>query len=144
MVRYEDEVLFSPKMGDFDMALGQEILSAFAGAADYLSFKLDEHIVSSTTIKTGVSDKELQLLALYQEVRSIRENEGSKERLSTLFEEVSIHHSNDWLLSLEIYELVYENNSAFAKAVLEHLTSLKEKRSEVAHLIENGIELLNN
>ena len=61
-VMYKDEVLFSPDMGDFDMALGQEILSAFAGAADYVSFKLEEHVVSSTTLKSTYSDAEKKLL----------------------------------------------------------------------------------
>ncbi|WP_299762951.1 aromatic amino acid hydroxylase [uncultured Dokdonia sp.] len=152
-VCYKDEILFSPDMGDFDMALGQEILSAFAGAADYLSFKLEEHVISTTTIKSDISEQEEQLLALYQEVRNSRESGSiSKERLSHIFKDVSTHHPTDWLLSLEIYELVYEDNSAtstalstgFAKAVLEHLITLKETRPEIAHLIENGIELIKN
>jgi phenylalanine-4-hydroxylase len=160
-VTYKDEVLFSPDMGDFDMAVGQEILSAFAGAADYLSFKLEEHVVSSTTIKHTLSETEEKLLAQYQEVRDMRESKNiSLERLSAIFEVVRSNHSNDWLLSLEIYELVGTDDSAtssdtlyatstmlstgFAKAVLEHLTTLKETRPEVSHLIKNGLELLEN
>lgn len=142
-VRYKDEVLFSPDMGDFDMALGQEILSAFAGAADYLSFKLEEHIISTTTIKSGCSQEEQSLLTLYKEVRDIREEKTvSKEQLTTIFDKVSTHYSNDWLLPLEIYELVYDNNSRLTKRVLEHLTTLTKRRPEIAHLIENGIQLL--
>lgn len=160
-VTYKEEVLFSPDMGDFDMALGQEILSAFAGAADYLSFKLKEHVVSSTTIKHTLSDIEKNLLTLYKEIRDMRErNEISAENLAVIFENVKTHYPNDWLLSLEIYELVYSADSStsshtpnitsttlgtsFAKAVLDHLITLKEKRPEIAHLIENGINLLKN
>lgn len=144
-VKYNGEVLFSPDMGDFDMALGQEILSAFAGAADYLSFKLEEHVISTTTIKQEVSDTERNLLERYREVRDMRESkEVSTQRLSEIFEDLCTTHPSDWLLSLEIYELVYEDDSAFAKAVLKHLNTIQTSRSEIAHLIENGIELLNN
>lgn len=144
-VKYKDEVLFSPDMGDFDMALGQEILSAFAGAADYLSFKLEEHIISTTTIKQEISNTERNLLERYREVRDMRESKkASTQQLSAIFEELCKDHSNDWLLSLEIYELVYEDDSAFAKAVLKHLNVLQETRPEIAHLIKNGIELLKN
>lgn len=142
-VMYKDEVLFSPDMGDFDMALGQEILSAFAGAADYLSFKLEEHVVSSTTLKSTYSDAEKKLLKYYQEVRDMRESKtASLDRLTIIFEELQNNHTDDWLLPLEMYELVVKNNSAFAKAVLDHLTALKETRPKVAHLIENGLALL--
>ena len=154
-VTYKGEVLFSPDMGDFDMALGQEILSAFAGAADYHSFKLEEHIVSSTTIKHTLSETEKNLLAHYKEVRDMRESKHiSLERLSAIFQDIRKNHPNDWLLSLEIYELVCTDddlhatsatlNTGFAKAVLAHLTTLKETRPEVAHLIKGGIELLKN
>ncbi|MFC4633917.1 aromatic amino acid hydroxylase [Dokdonia ponticola] len=152
-VAYKNEILFSPDMGDFDMALGQEILSAFAGAADYLSFKLEEHVVSSTTIRPTLSDDEKKLLEYYQQVRDMREQKAvSLPLLSVIFENLQRSYPNDWLLSLEIYELMIEGDSAtsttlgigFAKAVLDHLTALKETRPEVAHLIENGIMLLKN
>ena len=142
-VRYKDEILFSPEMGDFDMALGQDILSAFAGAADYLSFTLEEHAISTTTIKPEISQEEKNLLALYKEVRYIREKETvSTEKLSSIFNKVSDDYSNDWLLSLEIYELIYKDNSKLTKQVLEHLTMLTKARPKIAHLIENGIDLL--
>ncbi len=144
-VRYKNEILFSPKMGAFDMAIGQEILSAFAGAADYLSFKLEEHISTTTTIKPEITQEEKNLLSLYKEVRQIREgNIVSKERLLEIFKKASTQHPNDWLLPLEIYELVYKDDSKLATSVLTHLTTLIKTRPEIAHLIENGIQLLTN
>ena len=142
-VRYKDEVLFSPDMGDFDMAIGQEILSAFAGSADYLSFKLEKHVTSTTTIKLESSQETKNLQNLYNTVRDIREGQiTSKEQLSIIFDNVLNHYPNDWLLPLEIYELVYNDNSELTKLVLEHLTALIKASPEIAHLIKNGIELL--
>jgi phenylalanine-4-hydroxylase len=106
---------------------------------------LEEHITSTATIKPDTSEKEQHLRALYQEVRDIRENKtASLDRLLIIFEEIQTQYPHDWLLSLEMYELVFETGNAFAKALLNHLNSLKTSRPEVAHLIENGIGLLDN
>ena len=45
LVTFEDQVLFKPSWGIFDMAVGKEITSAYSGAADNSSFK---NFLSST------------------------------------------------------------------------------------------------
>ncbi|NND63520.1 MAG: aromatic amino acid hydroxylase [Flavobacteriaceae bacterium] len=141
-VRYRDEVLFSPEDGDFDMAVGQEIVSAFAGAADYLSFDVRHHVSETETIHAKVSVEEKQLNELYAEVRNIRGGMESDTPLAEIFELVKRDHPNDWLLSLEIYELVADENSQFSMSVREYLTELKQRRPELGHLINNGLELI--
>lgn len=162
-VKYKNEVLFSPEMGDFDMAVGKEIVSAFAGAADYHSFDLVTHTATSETIRPQLSEKEKELNSLYKEVREIREihpspnpslqREGSnsalpsaslpkREEIRLIFEKLKGNHPTDWLLPLEIYELVVQFDSDFSEQVLKHLLNLKQQRPKVAHLIEGGLELL--
>jgi len=142
-VKYKDEILFSPEMGDFDMAVGKEIVSAFAGAADYHSFDLANHVSSNETIRPQFSEKEKELNSLYKEIREIRNSkEIDSEKLESTFKILKEKHSNDWLLPLEIYELVSENNSNFSENVLKHLLNLKKQRPKAAHLIEGGLELL--
>lgn len=144
-VKYKDEVLFLPEMGDFDMAVGKEIVSAFAGAADYNSFELELHVPTSETIRATLSEKEEALNLLYKEVREIRDSRKiDAKKLQQLFKILSENHPADWLLSLEIYELVSETNTEFSKDVLEYLQQLKEKFPKVAHLIEVGLSLLNS
>lgn len=162
-VKYKDEVLFSPEMGDFDMAVGKEIVSAFAGAADYYSFDLVNHVSLSETIRVQLSDKEIELNSLYKMVREIREihpspnpslqREGSsphlpaassleEKKIEQIFEKLKQNHSTDWLLPLEIYELVSKTNSDFSEEVLKYLLNLKQQRPKLAHLIEGGLELI--
>lgn len=162
-VKYKNEVLFSPEMGDFDMAVGKEIVSAFAGAADYHSFDLVTHTATSETIRPQLSEKEKELNSLYKEVREIREihpspnpslqREGSnsalpsaslpkREEIRLIFEKLKGNHPTDWLLPLEIYELVVQFDSDFSEQVLKHLLNLKQQRPKVAHLIEGGLALL--
>ena len=142
-VKYKNEVLFSPEMGDFDMAVGKEIVSAFAGAADYNSFDLVTHTATSETIRPQLSEKEIELNSLYKEVRAIRNSkEGDTTKLQQIFKILEENHRADWLLPLEIYELVAQFDSDFSEQVLKHLLNLKQQRPKVAHLIEGGLELL--
>lgn len=137
-VTYKNEVLFSPEMGDFDMAVGKEIVSAFTGAADYNSFPITFKPSETKTIQNVVSGKDKELNELYNSVRSIRENNASIEPLFQIFETLTKDYTSDWLLSLEIFELTKDEH------VLLHLKNLKSLRPEIAHLIDNGINLINN
>ncbi|MEM7086301.1 MAG: aromatic amino acid hydroxylase [Bacteroidota bacterium] len=138
-VTYENEVLFSPEMGDFDMAVGKEIVSAFAGAADYLSFDLVNHKSSTETVRPDLSPSELELNELYAKVRTIRNSKNIESHLETLqdiFEALRNRHNNDWLLPLELYELHASPD------LLAHLKKLQQDRPKIAHLIASGLSLL--
>lgn len=138
-VTYEDEVLFSPEMGDFDMAVGKEIVSAFAGAADYLSFDLATHKSSTETVRPILTQAEIRLNELYAQVRAIRNSKSltsKEEELYQIFKTLEEHYSKDWLLPLEVYELHP------SPAILKHLEHLQQDRPEVAHLITSGLSLL--
>lgn len=142
-VKYKDEVLFSPEDGDFDFAVGKDIVSAFAGMADYRSFNVNTHNPSTTTtIKTERSAKQKELIELYEAIRNYRNGETTKFSPNAVFDILKKHHNEDWLLPLEIYELEVGKESKLSKEVLEYLTDLEKRRPEVSHLIEGGLELL--
>jgi len=142
-VKYKDEVLFSPDDGDFDFAVGKDIVSAFAGMADYRSFNVNTHNPSTTTtIKTERSAKQQELIELYEAIRNYRNGETTKFSPDAVFDILKKHYNEDWLLPLEIYELEAERNTTLSKEVFRYLNELKERRPEVSHLIEGGLELL--
>ncbi|MBW2938855.1 aromatic amino acid hydroxylase [Aureisphaera sp. CAU 1614] len=143
-VKYKNEVLFSPEMGDFDMAVGEDIVSAFTGPADYHSFDLVTHKASETeTIRIQISEEEKVLNKLYSQVRHFRESESQNEALlSGIFEILKNKYREDWLLSLEIYELISRKNSEFSEKVLQHLNDLQARKPKITHLIQTGLQLL--
>ena len=142
-VKYKNELLFSPEMGDFDMAVGKEVVSAFAGAADYNSFNLVTHTTSTETIRPQLSTSEMELNSLYGEVREIRNSsEKDATKLDEIFKILQQNHPTDWLLPLEIYEITIPTNSKLAEEILQHLLHLKQQKPKVAHLIEGGLELI--
>jgi len=141
-VTYNDEVLFKPEWGNYDLAVGKKIISAFSGPADPLSFDLITHKPSSTTIKSEKTPERLELESLYQSVRNIREGRNTKFSLQAAFDLLKKYHQKDWLLPVEIYELVIDRDPKFAAEIKNYLEQIKKQRPEIAHLIDNGIELI--
>jgi len=140
-VTYNEEILFQPEWGQYDMAVGKEVISAFAGPADHQSFDLITHTPSSTTIKSKKTSEREELESLYESVRNFRNAENAKFSLSAAFDIAKKHHPKDWLLSVEIYELAIANDPKLAEEVKTRLQEIKKSRPEVAHLIEDGIEM---
>ncbi|QHI36812.1 Phenylalanine-4-hydroxylase [Kordia antarctica] len=140
-VTYKNEVLFKPAYGTFDLALGKEIVSAYAGAADYRSFDMAHFKSETLTVKIPTSKAAKDLEALYAKVRDFRTKKDTTVSLETIFEEVSKAHSNDWLLLVELYELATEDIS-FQTKVLNRLEEIQTERPEVSQLIADGIELV--
>ena len=142
-VTHNDQVLFQPEWGIYDMAVGRKVISAFSGPADVNSFDMINHVPSSQTIKQKKSVEREELEKLYASIRNIRENKPSKITLIEAFAAVSDGHPNDWLLSVEIAELAQkEGNSDLVNKVLNHLKTVKSNRPKIAHLITNGLELI--
>ena len=142
-VTHNDTVLFQPEWGIYDMAVGKKVISAFSGPADVNSFDMINHVPSSQTIKQKKSVEREELEKLYLSVRNIREGKQASTTLKEAFASVSAGHPNDWLLSVEIAELAKkEGNSDLVDKVLNHLEKVKTNRPEVAHLVDNGLELI--
>ncbi|HEX8562525.1 MAG TPA: aromatic amino acid hydroxylase [Flavobacterium sp.] len=142
-VKHGEETLFRPEWGTYDMAVGKKIVSAFSGPADVNSFDLITHVPSSTTIKAKKSAERNELEDLYRAVRSLREGNKDAGSLREIFTKAKLNHPKDWLLSVEIAELVKEqNDQQLMEEVLAHLEQLKQQRPQIAHLISNGLELI--
>lgn len=144
-VTHGETILFQPEWGNYDMAIGKKVVSAFSGPADVNSFDLINNVPKTTTIKAKHSVERDDLEVLYQTVRMIRENKDSKAELKSVFEKLQKNHANDWLLSVEIAELLKDSNEEqLLQEVLVYLDQLKVKRPEVAHLIAGGLDLIFN
>ena len=141
-VIYNDEILFKPEWGVYDMVIGKEIISAFAGPADVQSFH-DLHQVSTVkTHKIKYSEVELNLHKQYQEVRNMRENKKVDfELLSVIVEDLKSNYIKDWLLPLEIYELIFNVNSPLKIIIYDYLILLKSD-IKYTKLISDGMHLV--
>ena len=142
-VTHGETVLFQPEWGIYDMAVGKKVISAFSGPADVNSFDLISHLPSSKTIKAKHSAERDDLEILYQTVRNIRETKDTETSLTPLFEKLKTNHPQDWLLAVEILELLNgRTEPQLLQEIMVYLDQLKNKRPEVAHLIAGGLDLI--
>ena len=140
-----DRILFKPEWGNYDMAVGKKIVSAFSGPADVNSFDLITHTTSTNTIKGKTSPERKELESLYKAIRDYREGKYTMFSPEAVFDILQISHTKDWLLSVELYELAMERqNKKFAEDILTYLQKLRLKRPDISHLIDDGIDLVND
>ncbi len=140
-VTYKGEVLFKPEYGVFDMAIGNKIVSAFAGAADSNSFPNLYSASKTKTIKAKKTEKEIELETLYQRIRIYRTTSKYTDKdLSEVFNTLVKNHKNDWLLALELLELT--KTTGLISEIKSHLNLISKNRPELSHLINSGIELV--
>jgi len=138
-----ERVLFKPEWGNYDMAVGKKIVSAFTGPADNASFDRITHEVSSTTVKSKPSALRNELEELYHSVRDYREGNTVKFSPEAVFELLLKAHPKDWLLAVELYEIASErDNQKFAQEVHYYLEKKMEEHPELSELITDGIELI--
>ncbi len=143
-VTYQDTVLFDPSWGIYDMAVGKEVVSVYAGPASVLSFTEVNKVSETKTRKIKYSDSEKELHKLYQKVRDFRgKSIISENNISAIFNELTIKFPKDWLLLLELYELSVKHNFSVQKKLLINLEELKCNKSYKT-LIEKGIVLCKN
>ncbi|MCE2613081.1 aromatic amino acid hydroxylase [Flavobacteriaceae bacterium D16] len=142
-VTHGKEIIFEPSSGLYNMAVGEKVVSAFNGPADLSSFDLITHKITSTTIKVEKSPERSKLEQLYGQIRDFREGTNTTISRNKVFKEVRENYPDDWLLSIELYELAKKNqDEAFALEIAAHLESVKQRNPKLGHLIDDGLSLV--
>ena len=136
-VTYQDEILFEPHWGIYDMAVGQKIISAYAGPADFNSFPDNLNDKFENTQKIVYNNFEKRIHSLYQTIRDLRISKRIDEKkIAEIFNEIIQHSIKDWLLVLELYEIT--TNPTMKSQTLHYLKNLKTT-PELSKLIDEGI-----
>ncbi len=139
-----DRVLFDPAWGTYDMAVGEKIVSVFNGAADKDAYNEVALVPKERTIKHPSDAKRKKLESLYQQVRDIRTRKTGYERLGEIWETQQAEHPDDWLLSMEIFEILDETEEqpTLKEKVRKFLDRKKARDKELATLIGWGFRLV--
>jgi len=142
--RLGDRVLFDPGWGEFDMAVGEQIRSVFNGAADKDAFLEVALVPKERTIKVPSDATRKKLESLYQQVRDIRERKKGYERLGEIWETQQAEHPKDWLLSMEIFELLddTEQQPQVKERIAQYLKAVALQNKDKATLVDWGFRLV--
>jgi len=142
-ITYKDEYLFLPEDGIYDMIVGKDIVSAFAGAADSNSFPNLYAESTTLTIKPTKNKAVIKLEKYYGLVRNYRkEKKIDTELLKKLFKEVTTLFPKEWLLFIEIIEL--SNDVKLNQLIKNYFDKLISIHPELDSLISDGIKLIKN
>jgi phenylalanine-4-hydroxylase len=142
--RLGDRVLFDPSWGTYDMAVGERITSVFNGAADKDAYNQVALVPKERTIKVPSDEKRRRLENLYQQVRDIRERKTGYDRLGEIWETQQAEHADDWLLSMEIFEILDDagEQNELKQRIVAFLNEKKKLNADKATLISWGFRLV--
>ena len=141
-VNYNSEILFNPDWGIYDMAVGKNVVSVFAGPADDNSFENTRKKPKTTSVPINYSKEELELHSFYGEVRSIRDSKVCDIlKIEPIYNNIKLNFPNEWLILLEIYEILFHQTSDLKDKVLVSLLDL-QKNEKYSNLITNGLRLI--
>jgi len=160
-VTFRGETLFDPSWGVFDMAVGDEIISAYNGPADANAYEHHFPVPKEKTHKIKHSERAKNLHAMYQKLRDIRVKKMDKQegvvikevqhdlsseeshRLEQIWETIKKEYPEEWLLPLEIIELLNsgKKDTASSKEILEYLKKKKFQQAELKQVVDNGLRL---
>ena len=139
-----DRILFDPAWGTYDMAVGDKIVSVFNGAADKDAYNQVALVPKERTIKHPSDASGRKLESLYQQVRDIRTRKAGYERLGEIWETQQAEHPGDWLLSMEIFEILDETEQQpqLNAKVREFLETVTTRNRDLSTLISWGFRLV--
>jgi phenylalanine-4-hydroxylase len=142
--KYGDRVLFDPDWGSYDMAVGERISSVFNGAADKDAYNQVALVPKERTIKVPSDAKRKRLENLYAQVRKIRESNAGYERLGEIWETQQAEHPEDWLLSMEIFEILdtTDQQPELRARIERFLNNKKTSTKDLSTLISWGFRLV--
>jgi len=143
-VRFEGKELFNPDWGVYDMAVGEKIISAFAGPADPDAFDLKYSVPEEKTHHIGHTESAIRLHHLYSDVQAVRENGGSIATLESIWQKLKLQYPEEWLLPLEIAEELtkHEDKTGISVEIISFLKAWAGENEERQKLINDGLLLI--
>jgi len=142
----EGNIYFEPSWGNYDMAIGNSIISVFNGTADKIIFEDQLHVSTQRTYQQNYSAKDVKYQDLFQQIRTYREQGIQDDSLLKIWETLQKEFSEDWLGALEILELVDvdPNNTELASDIRAYLNAQMRKHSKYHKLINDGLSIIDS
>lgn len=143
-VRYKDMELFIPEWGVYDMAVGNRIISAFAGPADPDAYELQYPAPVENTHHFQHPENILRLHDLYRDVQVLRDSGGSSDAFTEIWNILKYHFPDDWLLPLEIAEILskQDETSGLLDEIIRFLEVMAAENGQLESLIADGLLLI--
>jgi phenylalanine-4-hydroxylase len=143
-VRVKDKVLFKPEWGIYDMAIGEKIVSTFSGPADPDAFGLRYPAPREKTHHIQHTISALKLNNLFRTFEAVKDDDENTAPLSEIWQTLKQFYPEDWLLPLEMAEILtkHNDNSGLAENIISFLHEKAGENEDLQKLIGDGLLLV--
>lgn len=143
----KNEKLFQPDWGMYDMAVGERIVSTYSGSADKEAFNVYPPKSDKTTIKDEYTQNQLDLFAMYKDVRTMRDaGKPDADKLKAMHDRLQKNYQKEWLIRLEMLELLNTSMNGAGQELRDSLASeleaLKSHSETYDDVITAGLDHL--
>ena len=135
---------FEPHWGNYDMAVGQSIVSVFNGVADKSQIADQLYVSNQRTTQQPYTEEDLQYQSLIKQIRDIREKRLPEITLPEVWQQLSSHCKQDWLGAMEVLELT-DSSETFANIAREARSFLEQQKINYPNytkLINDGLRII--
>jgi len=156
-VSWQNQTLFAPSYGFYDMAVGEHITSVYADAADPEHFYAPtgdaSHALAATDIPQALTTPSDAVLdGLYRQLRALRADSLTHSlarptldaQIEDIYHTLQANYPEDWLLRVEIYELLCltAHLPTIRASVLGDVYRLRQTQyTHLSELIDNALSL---
>jgi phenylalanine-4-hydroxylase len=140
------ELLFDPSWGEYDLAVGSQVTSVFAGPADRVGFGETNDFVVTRVPTKKVSARTLKDFEFFAKTRQLRETPTEDKNRKVLVELIQLYCDpleTNWLKGIELLELTHKYGLAqdSVDRIQAKLKTLSSQSPNVKQNIEDGIKL---
>ena len=137
-----EEVYFKPEWGTYDMAVGAEIISVFAGAADKDAYESLEESVDQASSSIPSETEDAKLVNLHAAIRNLRDKGFDQKVWLDIFNLLGTESSNYWLGLVELFEIAWANDrQVLAMQAETRLLELVSLYPNLKKLINDGLRV---
>ena len=139
----DEEIYFRSEWGTYDMAVGREIVSVFAGAADKDAYEPIVEPMLEKTILLDSKAEEIGLVANHSAIQELRkEPVVLPEAWSSIFDQLTTADVDNWLALTELFEIAWAHEAYDLVSKAENkLMEFVQLYPNVRKLIEDGIRV---
>lgn len=146
IIKYNNEILFRPSWGEFDLVCGATINSVYGGPCDTLNYYIshensNEEYTKYNNIKKNHINTELN--ELHNMIKNLRKKNNAYSEIENIYIKAKSNFPNEWLIFYEILELSNNNETLYwNKEIVEKLYTLIDKNDDLGNAIKRGLKLL--
>jgi len=144
LIKQNENILFDPSWGEFDLACGSDINSVSGGPADINNFLdfMDVELpnkLKPTHIKEH-SKKYKNIIEYYSRIEELRNcNNVSDKDITLLFNSILKHYPEEWLLLFDLLDIAKLNNYENLSSQIKSKILLSTKNQNITSIIKRSI-----